>query len=309
MSRASICFACGTPLDDEPRFLLVRGGGHQEHCSDACLNDTLLARRKASAARERRWFLALAALVALVVAGNTLVRRHLAPPPQSISLDALSRGPIAAAPRAAPGPPAREPGAYGPPWPPTDADWMAVFAAAKWIYPMPGPHRRAPSAESRILAPLPWEGLRPDCRVAGRCAVALGGELWGEHVYAVQDGIVDRAHRDDTDEPGGASIRIAHFGGAVFTHYAHLAGMPREVVRGARIKAGQVIGLVGDSGTENPRTHLHFALSIRAAPVFPEIFWDPAPLMAEWPLRLPQHGTVAGLVPAPPPKAVPRRRR
>jgi hypothetical protein len=306
MPRPSICFSCGTPLDDDTRLLLVHGGEHQEHCSETCLDETVRARWKAGAAKLRRRLLALGALLVAAVAANTFVRRHIAPPPQSISLDALSLKPV---PVAAPAPSGREPGAYGPPWPPTDADWTGVFSAAKWIYPLPGPRRRQPSAESQILGPLPAENFRPYCRTANRCAVSLGGDLWGEHVYAVQDGIVDRAHRAEDDEPGGASIRIAHFGGAVFTHYFHLAGMPRTVVRGARVKAGEVIGLVGDTGTGAPRLHLHFAMSIRAAPVFPEIYWDPAPLMASWHLRVPEQGTVAGLMPAPPPPKVVRRRR
>jgi hypothetical protein len=58
-----------------------------------------------------------------------------------------------------------------------------------------------------------------------------------------------------------------------------------------------VIGLVGDTGDTGLRgrgRHLHFALSIRPSPAFPEVYWDPSPWMARWSLRLPPHGTVAG---------------
>ena len=85
----------------------------------------------------------------------------------------------------------------------------------------------------------------------------------------------------------------------VFTQYFHLAAIPRGVRRGARVAAGDVIGLVGDTGIggEAPasRAHLHFAFSIRPSTELAEIYWDPTPLMARWPLRVPPHGTVAGL--------------
>ena len=57
----------------------------------------------------------------------------------------------------------------------------------------------------------------PRCRTAGRCGVDLGGELWGEHVYAAHDGVIDRVQRSNEDAPGGLSVRIAHWGGVVFT--------------------------------------------------------------------------------------------
>ena len=98
---------------------------------------------------------------------------------------------------------------------------------------------------------------------AGACGVDLGGELWGEHVYAVQDGVVDRAHREGNEERGGIYVRLSHFGGMVFTQYFHLAAIPRLLSRGDRVKAGEVIGLLGDTGTGGGRRHLHFALSIR----------------------------------------------
>ena len=43
------------------------------------------------------------------------------------------------------------------------------------------------------------------------------------------------------------------------------------------------------------RAHLHFAFSIRPSSEMAEIYWDPRPLMARWLLRVPPHGTVAGL--------------
>ena len=58
-----------------------------------------------------------------------------------------------------------------------------------------------------------------------------------------------------------------------------------------------------------PHPHLHFALSIRPSAEWPETFWDPTPLMATWPLRVPPHGSVAGLVAATDTMEIPRRHR
>ena len=42
--------------------------------------------------------------------------------------------------------------------------------------------------------------------------------------------------------------------------------------------------------------HLHFSISIRLAPDRPEKYFDPEPLVALWPLRVPLEGSEAGLV-------------
>jgi murein DD-endopeptidase MepM/ murein hydrolase activator NlpD len=81
----------------------------------------------------------------------------------------------------------------------------------------------------------------------------------------------------------------------VFTQYFHLAAIPKGIARGVRIKAGDLIGLLGDTGIKGSRRHLHFALSIRPSIEFSELYWDPMPWMARWPLRVPPRGTVAGL--------------
>jgi murein DD-endopeptidase MepM/ murein hydrolase activator NlpD len=96
----------------------------------------------------------------------------------------------------------------------------------------------------------------------------------------------------------------------VFTHYHHLAATARRVRRGARIGAGEVIGLLGDTGLrEGERRHLHFALSVRPSSELAEAYWDPAPLMTAWRLRVPPNGTVAGLAPSEAPRNLARRRR
>jgi murein DD-endopeptidase MepM/ murein hydrolase activator NlpD len=153
------------------------------------------------------------------------------------------------------------------------------------------------------------------CRTSAACGVTLGGELWGEHIYAVRDGVIDFARATGGDEGNGGYVRISHFGGMVFTHYFHLAAIPRGVSRGRAVAAGEVIGLVGDTGTRGEaagggaRAHLHFALSIRPSTEMAEVYWDPRPMMAGWPMRVPPNGTVAGLLAPPQDEDLVRRRR
>jgi hypothetical protein len=197
----------------------------------------------------------------------------------------------------------------GPAWPPTDDDWMALFRQAIWIYPLPGPVRRTPTGTDRLLGPTPPGGRPPSCRTADRCAVDLGGDLWGEHVYAAHDGVVDRVMGGGHDDHGGQYVRIAHFGGLAFTQYFHLAAIPRGISRGAHVKAGELIGLLGDTGTETGRKHLYFALTARPSSAYPEVYWDPSPWMSTWPLRVPPNGSVAGFVLTAKEGDMPRRHR
>jgi hypothetical protein len=298
-ARVVRCAVCGEALNFDDQLVLARGRRRLAHCSEACLRETLAKQRLARAVRRRRMALNASVLV-LLLAGVWTVRRHRAPPPRSISIAWPETGFEKAAPPA--------PIYYGPAWPPTDDDWMFAFERATWVYPLPGPARRAPAPDDRLFG----SESAHFCRKPGVCGVTMGGQLWGEHVYAVADGIVERAQANASGERGGGTVRIAHFGGMVFTQYFHLAAIPRGVSRGARVAAGDVIGLVGDTGVggeaSGPRAHLHFAFSIRPQIDWSEAYWDPMPLMAKWPLRVPPHGTVAGLT-APVDEDLLRRRR
>jgi hypothetical protein len=286
---ALTCCVCRDPIDDGARFVLVRNEKNENYCSEVCLLANVDKRRRATAAVRRRWMMRGLAVLVVLVGAKELWRRVHAPRPVSISYDPPEVRFVPARP---------EPSYVGPAWPPTDDDWRYAFAHTAWTYPLPGPARRAPSVDEHILGAREPAGRHPPvCHERGRCGVDLGGELWGEHVYAVHDGVVDRVQHADGDERGGVYLRVAHLGGMVFTHYFHLAAVPRSVVRGAQIKAGDVIGLVGDTGNEHRGRYLHFALSVRPSTEFPEVFWDPTPLMTSWPMRLPPHGTVAGYLP------------
>jgi murein DD-endopeptidase MepM/ murein hydrolase activator NlpD len=288
--RAERCFVCSALLEGDDRLVLVRGRVREEYCSELCLRQRVRRQRAARTRTQLRWLLGAALAVSLAAGGDRLWHRYRQPQPESIASGAPDEvRPVVAAPA---------PIFYGPAWPPTDADWIAAFDVASGMYPLPGPVRRPPAADGRIFGPEPPRDHPARCRAEGVCGVDLGGGLWGEHVYAVLDGVVDWVHRNGNEEGGGQYVRIAHFGGMVFTQYFHLAAIPRRFGRGTRVQAGDVVGLLGDTGLEGKDRHLTFTLSVRPSSEFPEVYWDPRPWMARWPLRLPPHGTVAGFVSA-----------
>jgi murein DD-endopeptidase MepM/ murein hydrolase activator NlpD len=278
------CVTCGDGIVQ--RVVLVVGRRQRVYCSHTCLRADVEARRAARNRLRLRVALAIAVPAALYVAGKVTWQRHRAPARQTISLAWPEGLPVWDAP-----PP---PVLFGPPWPPTDEQWIAVFDQASWTFPLPGPARRPLSADARVFGPE-----RPSrCRVAGLCGVDLGGELWGEHVHAAMDGVVERVQGDGNERRGGHYVRLSHLGGMVFTQYFHLADSPRGLTRGAHVKAGDVIGLVSDTGlAERETRHLHFTLSVRPSADLPEVYWDPSPWLEPAPLKVPAHGTVAGYVP------------
>ena len=152
-----------------------------------------------------------------------------------------------------------------------------------WVHPLAGPKRRMPIRVSRIFG-AERDGDRPrECR-AGHCGVDLGGERWGEAVLAAHDGVVDRVQRGKNDEHGGMYVRIAHRDRTVFTQYFHLAAIPRTLEPGMKVKAGETIGLLGDTGVRESGPHLHFTVSVKADGK-EERYVDPEPLVALWPVR------------------------
>jgi murein DD-endopeptidase MepM/ murein hydrolase activator NlpD len=166
------------------------------------------------------------------------------------------------------------------------AQWTAELIQDAWVHPLNGPSRRMPIRDSRVFG-AERPGERPiECQ-NGHCGVDIGGEVWGEPVLAAHDGVVDRVQRGPNDERGGLYVRIAHRGGTVFTQYFHLAAIPRWLEVGDTVQAGEVIGLLGDTGVKASGAHLHFTISIRPAPDEAERYIDPEPLIALWPIHIP----------------------
>lgn len=278
------CAWCEGPL--KPRhFVRVARARMLTLCSEACLE----ARRRAERATawRRRW----RNTKVLVVVGSVVaacVTPHDGPP-------SLRRVRVAVA---RPRPPVDEaplPGAFGPEWPPSEASLLADLGRDAWVHPLAGPFRRMPLRDSRVFG-SERAGDRPiECR-KGHCGVDLGGEIWGEHVHAAHDGVVDRVVRAPNEQHGGHYVRLAHRNGSVFTQYFHLAAVPRALQPGVRVKAGDVIGLLGDTGVKESTAHLHFTVSVRPADDWPEQYVDPEPLIALWPLRIPIAGSPVAIL-------------
>jgi murein DD-endopeptidase MepM/ murein hydrolase activator NlpD len=283
---AAFCAACSAPLR-ATRYVHVEAWSMDVLCSVACFRDVARERRRVRWIGRRRYAKRLAVLVVLASGfltphegppGRRRVARAMPPPPPAeAALPALPKG------------------WYGPEWPPTDTSLLAALGQDAWVHPLAGPVRRMPRADSRVFGAL-RPGSRPiECR-NGHCGVDLGGEIWGEHVHAVHDGVVDFVQRGANPDRGGEFVRISHRDGTVFTQYFHLAAIPRGLERGVHVKSGDVVGLLGDTGVKESAPHLHFAISVRPAKDWPERYIDPEPLIALWPVRVPIEGTEAGLV-------------
>jgi len=78
---------------------------------------------------------------------------------------------------------------------------------------------------------------------------------YGTPVRAAGDGVVSFSGWKGDN---GRLIKIRH-NGVYRTAYAHLSSYAKGIKRGARVKQGQVIGYVGNSGTSTG-THLHYGV-------------------------------------------------
>jgi murein DD-endopeptidase MepM/ murein hydrolase activator NlpD len=281
----SLCGVCSRALL-ATRYVHVERWEVRLVCSEDCLRTVRRDDGRARWAARRRSLRRLG--VAVVLAAG-----FLAPHAGPAARRRLARASVpASAPE--PGPPALPAGWFGPEWPPSDANLLAALGQDAWIHPLSGPVRRMPRADSRVFGAA-RPGERPAECLNGHCGVDLGGEIWGEHVHAVHDGVVDFVQRNANPDRGGEFVRLSHRDGTVFTQYFHLAAIPRGLERGAHVKSGDVIGLLGDTGVKESAPHLHFAISVRPWKDGPERYIDPEPLIALWPVRVPVEGTEIGL--------------
>ena len=117
--------------------------------------------------------------------------------------------------------------------------------------------------------------------------------LVGTRFVAVTDGIVDFVSYKDTWDPatddpavrGGLSVAIIGDDGVRY-YGSHLSAIADGIKPGARVAAGQVLGLVGKSGDAiHTTSHLHFGIS---RPTTPEDWKarrgqvDPFPFLQAW---------------------------
>jgi murein DD-endopeptidase MepM/ murein hydrolase activator NlpD len=292
------CAICGE-LRLAERYVRVRGAQVQVFCSRDCLGADTRARRLRARAG---WSRAARQLLL----GATLLSAWFAPGNLGWRWRSFFVGPsvVPMADDRPNTPPPLAPGWFGPEWPPTEPSVLAVLGRDAWVHPLAGPTRRMPHSDARVFGADRPGNRAIECR-NGHCGVDLGGEIWGEHVRAAHDGVVDYVQRGANPDHGGRFVRIAHHGGTEFTQYFHLAAIPRGLERGVFVRGGQVIGLLGDTGVKESKPHLHFAVSVRPSPGGYERYIDPEPLIALWPLRVPLDGSEVGLVTITAPPGVP----
>lgn len=270
--EVSRCASCGMSLRAQ-QFFAVTPSGLVAFCSMVCAHAAAREERRERWATRRRRAKRLAIVITL---GSALITPHqmpLAPrAAKAVKATTADNDPL--------------PDAFGPSWPPTEGSLLEELGRDAWIHPLAGPFRRMPQSDGRVFG-AERPGDRPaECR-NGHCGVDLGGEIWGEHVRAAHDGVVDRVQRGPNEERGGLYVRIAHREGTVYSQYFHLAAIPHSLQPGMRVKRGDVIGLLGDSGVKESTAHLHFTVSVRREADGVEQYIDPEPLIALWPLHVP----------------------
>ncbi len=95
----------------------------------------------------------------------------------------------------------------------------------------------------------------------------------GTPVVAAQAGRVARLF---TSEKGGLTVYVMGADRQTVTYYAHLDAYADGLADGQRLRAGDPVGTVGDSGNAAPgNTHLHFAIWRVSDPAD---FWDGEPV-------------------------------
>jgi murein DD-endopeptidase MepM/ murein hydrolase activator NlpD len=161
------------------------------------------------------------------------------------------------------------------------ADWLAANGPSN----ASGHRRTIISVDGTARIPqrfgIDWIQLRPDgsrhegdpkdnknYRAYGNDALAVGDGI----VSAVKDGIPEnvpgatsRAVPITMDTIGGNHV-IVNLGDGVYAFYAHLQPGSIKVAIGDKVRRGQVLGLVGNSGNST-EPHLHFHLSDANSPL------------------------------------------
>jgi murein DD-endopeptidase MepM/ murein hydrolase activator NlpD len=278
------CPQCAGAVAIDSKHVRIADGGIQVFCSDSCLRDHLLppvmeleVPEIARATSGPRTLFMLGLGFATL---SPCVANRIAPPRVEPAIAVLEDSHELEVPDVI----------YGPRLPTEEeleelkaSEFAASLSTVKWVHPLRGPSRRMPLRQSRAFG-ADRPGHRPhECR-SGHCGVDLGGEIWGEPILASSDAVVEKVNRN-RHRSGGLYVRLSHLDGAVFTQYFHLAAIPKNLRPGKEVRAGDTIGLLGETGVENSGPHLHFTVSVRADPESSEVYIDPEPLIALWPMR------------------------
>lgn len=292
-SLSMVCPTCEGPVDVKSRHVAVSGGAVRVYCSQTCLEQRDAPRTDATTGSldvlpkrsHRIWWVAATLVVGAGCATALYLRRELRDWPEPAVMPpepaASVMNPVAEP----------MPSVTRDPQKDADAALTAELMHDRWIHPLAGPARRMPVNHNGAFG-AERAGERPPECVSGHCGVDVG-RVWGEPVYAVHDGVIDWVNRGPNDEHGGVFVKIAHREGTLFSWYFHLAAVPRWVRPGVKVSAGQMIGLLGDTGIKHSAPHLHFSLSVKTGK-HSERYLDPEPLIAIWPLWLPNEGRTGG---------------
>jgi peptidoglycan hydrolase-like protein with peptidoglycan-binding domain len=127
--------------------------------------------------------------------------------------------------------------------------------------PAPGPV--APSAAGVTLSVFPVQG---NCWFGDTWHAPRGGgrlhegvdiiAAQGQQLYAVVDGTITKQYWDFPGAMPGNGLRVSQDNGTYFT-YLHLSAFAPGIAEGTKVKAGQLIGYVGTTGS-SATPHLHF---------------------------------------------------
>lgn len=184
-------------------------------------------------------------------------------------------------------------GMLPPPEPPPLSELLTADynESPRWVHPLYGPERKLPIRQTRRFGATRG-GMRPDECGSGHCGVDLG-ETRGEPVIAVHDGVVERVVTTVDEGREGRYVRLSHRRGQLVTSYMHLEQIRGDLKPGMVVRAGELVGTVGETGVQHAGPHLHFAVSTRRAPGDAEIYIDPEPLLHVWAVEeqpLPRQG-------------------
>ena len=78
----------------------------------------------------------------------------------------------------------------------------------------------------------------------------------GKLIYAVTAGTITKIYADYPGSLSGNGVRISTGDGTYF-FYAHMTGIATGIAVGTKVKAGQIVGTVGSTGSSGTN-HLHF---------------------------------------------------
>lgn len=288
-AAAIACPACNGPVDVKSPHIAVYKGAVRVYCSATCLQmrdapPEVTIELELPPKRRRMWW----ALLGVVLAGGTGTAFYLHHELREMR-DFTPPAPAIAATQAPADP---EPSAVNDPQKEADTALVDELMDDAWIHPLAGPTRRMPVNHNGAFGADRGGERPPEC-VSGHCGVDVGN-VWGEHVYAVHDGVIDFVNRGPNEDRGGAFVRVSHRDGTLFSWYFHLAAVPKSIRPGVKVNAGTVIGLLGDTGIKHSSPHLHFALSVKTSKHARERYLDPEPLIAIWPLWIPNENKVGG---------------